>query len=77
MCVYCVGVLTLSIITHQCVLSLFDEEGLSVLAQLHVQTHWLSVNLYVHLHRTQPTFNTIMNRQRRWNLFNVLYSVDL
>lgn len=42
-------VLTLSIITHQHVLRLFDEEGLSILSQLHVQTHWLSVDLYVHL----------------------------
>lgn len=39
----------LSVITHQCVLSLFDKEGLSILSQLHVQTHWLSVDLYVHL----------------------------
>lgn len=42
--------MTLSIITHQRVLSLFDKEGLSILSQLHVQTHWLSINLYVHLH---------------------------
>lgn len=41
--------MTLSIITHQGVLSLFDEEGLSILSQLHVQTHWLSINLYIHL----------------------------
>lgn len=42
--------MTLSIITHQCVLGLSDEEGLSILSQLHVQTHRLSINLYVHLH---------------------------
>lgn len=49
-CVYvCENLLT---ITHQCVLSLFDKEGLSILPQLHVQTHRLSINLYVHLQRT-------------------------
>lgn len=37
--------------THHWVLSLFNEEGLSVLPQLHVQTHWLSVNFYVHLQK--------------------------
>lgn len=34
---------------HQSVLGLFDEEGLSVLAQLHVQTDRLPVDLDVHL----------------------------
>lgn len=40
---------TASIRTHQNVLGLFDEEGLAILAQLHVQTHRLPVDLYVHL----------------------------
>ncbi len=40
---------SLSIITHQRVLRLFDEESLSIISQLHVQTHWLPINLYVHL----------------------------
>lgn len=35
--------------THQNVLGLFDEEGLAILAQLHVQAHRLPVDLYVHL----------------------------
>lgn len=48
-CVYSLRVITLSIITHQYVLRLFDEEGLSILTQLHVQIHRLSVNLDVHL----------------------------
>lgn len=42
--------MNLSPITHQCVLRLFDKEGLSILSQLHVQAHWLSINFYVHLH---------------------------
>lgn len=49
----CVRLLTQSndssIITHHSVLSLFDEEGLSILSQLHVQTHRLAINFYVHL----------------------------
>lgn len=48
-CVYWLRAATLSIITHQSVLGLFDEEGLAVLAQLHVQTHRLPINLDVHL----------------------------
>lgn len=42
--------MNLSVITHQCVLSLFDKEGLSILSQLHVQAHRLSINFNVHLH---------------------------
>lgn len=48
-CVYWLRAATLSIIAHQSVLGLFDEEGLAVLAQLHLQTHRLPVNLDVHL----------------------------
>lgn len=44
-----IGACLLAVITHQSVLSLFDEEGLAVLAQLHVQTHRLPVDLDVHL----------------------------
>lgn len=52
-CVYWLGAaLTASIRTHQSVLGLFDEEGLAILAQLHVQTHRLPIDLDVHLQKT-------------------------
>lgn len=44
-----IGVCLLPIVTHQSVLRLFDEEGLAILAQLHVQTHRLPVDLDVNL----------------------------
>lgn len=50
-----IRVCLLAIATHQSVLGLFDEEGLAILAQLHVQTHRLPVDLDVHLQ--QETFS--------------------
>lgn len=44
-----IGACLQAVVTHQSVLGLFDEEGLAVLAQLHVQTHRLPIDLNVNL----------------------------
>lgn len=64
-CVYWLRAATLSITAHQSVLGLFDEEGLAVLAQLHVQTHRLAINLDVHLR--DKTMRLTLNAPIRMN----------
>lgn len=57
-----IGACLLALVTHQGVLGLFDEEGLAILAQLHVQTHWLPVDLDVHLQPETFFFRLKLNR---------------
>lgn len=52
----CAFIYSLSVTAHQLVLHLLDEEGLSILPQLHVQAHRLPIDLYVHLQHNRTSF---------------------
>lgn len=67
--------MNLSGITHQCVLGLFDKEGLSILSQLHVQAHWLSINFNVHLHGKDKSFDTPQKPRHIGDLVSLFSSV--